>query len=712
VRFRAGPRTHRHELLITSPRADFYMETLPGTSRVGREAVVAPAEPRVAVALAKVLEHDDRDAVVASAVRDWLRVATRWMGRVTATEINDRPTWVVIGNGAPLPSAVRERLGDVPESGTWRLALDADGRDLLLALREAEPLTKLDEQAQRCLSWVEQHPGVDPPAALVTMRKGENGELEFGIDELWGHGLADRFAGLPGARDTRGAPDGHVAVVADAWAPDAVQAFVSEWAVALDDEARGVLDGLLEEHREAEDLVKLSLATSGEVEVPGLQGELMPFQAAGIHYALARRRAFIADEQGLGKTVQALATVELAGAFPAVIACPASLKLNWEREAARWLPHRKVAIVSGKRAVDTGDADFIVINYDILDAHRERLAKQSPGALILDESHYCKNPSAQRTKATLELAKSLPNDALRLALTGTPLVNRPKELVPQLRILGRLREFGSGSELERRFGATSERERLHWHLRRTCYVRRLKKDVLPQLPAKRRAIVPFDIDNDKEYRQAERNLVEWLAERFGTSGEFESRLDGAMRAEALVRVNALRQLVAAGKLSSAIGWIEDFLASGEKLVVFAAHRAIQQGLVDKFPGQPHILGSDTLQERDAAVQRFQTSPEARLCICSLKVAAHGFTLTAAANAAFLELGWTPAEHDQAEDRCHRIGQTDSVTAWYLLAADTIDERMAALIDAKREVVAAVADGRPATESAMIDGLLADYMRRS
>jgi SNF2 family DNA or RNA helicase len=569
----------------------------------------------------------------------------------------------------------------------------------------------VSEGAQRCLDWVSRNPDVTPPAALVTMREGENGEAEFVIDELWGHGLADRFAGLPGARDTRGAPDGHVSVVADAWAPVAVVAFVSEWHVALDDEARGVLDALLEEHRVAEELVSLSLATSGSVEVPELHGELMPFQAAGVQYALRRRRAFIADEQGLGKTVQALATVELDDAFPAVIACPASLKLNWQREALRWLPHRSVAVVSGKRAVDVGDADFIIVNYDILDAHREGLAALSPGALILDESHYCKNPRAQRTKATHELARTLPNGSLRLALTGTPLVNRPKELVPQLRILGRLREFGSGSELERRFGATSERERLHWHLRRTCYVRRLKKDVLPQLPAKRRAIVPFDIDNEAEYRQAESNLVQWLAEEFGSTGEFESRLDGAMRAEALVKVNALRQLVAKGKIASAIGWVEDFLASGEKLVVFAAHRAIQNALVEHFPDQPHILGVDTIPERDAAVQRFQTSPDARLCICSLKVAAHGFTLTAAANAAFLELGWTPAEHDQAEDRCHRIGQTDSVTAWYLLAADTIDERMAALIDAKREVVAAVADGRPATESAMIDGLLADYMRR-
>jgi SWI/SNF-related matrix-associated actin-dependent regulator 1 of chromatin subfamily A len=130
--------------------------------------------------------------------------------------------------------------------------------------------------------------------------------------------------------------------------------------------------------------------------------------------------------------------------------------------------------------------------------------------------------------------------------------------------------------------------------------------------------------------------------------------------------------------------------------------------VERFPDAVHIIGDDTPAERDAAVQRFQTDPDVRLCICSLRVAAHGFTLTAASDVAFLELGWTPAEHDQAEDRAHRIGQSDSVTAWYLLAAETIDERMAALIDSKREVVGAVTDGRAPSDASMIDELLASY----
>jgi SNF2 family DNA or RNA helicase len=522
------------------------------------------------------------------------------------------------------------------------------------------------------------------------------------LQELWGIGLGLGFASLPGSRD------GRPAVVADAWAPDAIQGWVVEHGAAMDDGARALLDELLIEHAEAEELVELSRATEAEVHIEGLGGELMPFQTAGVAYALKRRRVFIADEQGLGKTVQALAAIEHDHAFPAIVVCPASLKLNWKREADKWLPGRETVVVSGRKPVDTSDADVVVVNYDVVGAHRARLAALKPRALVLDESHYCKNPVAQRTKAVQELTNALPVDSLLLALTGTPLVNRPKELVPQLRILGRLHEFGSGAELERRFGANAERERLHWHLRRSCYVRRLKREVLPQLPDKRRAVVPFDLDNEAEYRHAERDLIAWVQEKYSSGDDVQSRVGSALRAEALVKVNALRQLVGVGKLHAAHSWIHDFLASGEKLVVFAAHRAVQRDLMERFPTAAHILGSDTLAERDAQVQRFQSDPDVKLCVCSLKVASHGFTLTAASDVAFLELGWTPAEHDQAEDRAHRIGQSDSVTAWYLLAADTIDERMAALIDAKREVVGAVTDGRATVDSSMIDALLESY----
>jgi SNF2 family DNA or RNA helicase len=451
--------------------------------------------------------------------------------------------------------------------------------------------------------------------------------------------------------------------------------------------ARELLDRLLAARAEALELVELSRSRDGALAVPGLAGELMPFQAAGVRYALRQRRVLLSDEQGLGKTVQALAAVEADGAYPAVVVCPASLKLNWAREARRWLPHRQ--------------GDITIINYERVGAWLEAHDLE-PRALIVDESHYCKNPRAQRTRDVLALSRRLAPGSLRLALTGTPLVNRPAELVAQLRILDRLRDFGDGESFAQRFGHAAARERLHWHLRRRCYVRRLKREVLDQLPPKRRVTVALEIDNRVEYDALEEDLVGWIRT------EIPDRLDAALRAQVLVKIGALRRLTARGKLAAALEWIESFAATGEKLVVFAHHREIQQAVLARFPAAARVLGTDGLAERDANVRRFQDDPEATLCVCSLQVAAHGFTLTAAANAAFLELGWTPAGHDQAEDRVHRITQDRAVTAWYLLAADTIDERIAALIDHKRAVVGSVTDGTLGDERSLLDSLLAEY----
>ena len=570
--------TRKHELLITTAQADAYMDALPGATRTGRYRVVAPRQPRVAVALAALLSGE-RDSILAPAVIDWLKVATKWSGRVGATAARGRAGLErerqrrAAAQGAREPRrAQADRAGLLAHPGR-----SSTGASALAELLREEPLTKVDQRALRALDWVDLHPGEPPPPALVMLTEDEeSGEQELVLEEIWGIGLAGGFASLPGARD------GRPAVVADPWAPDSIASGSTRTASGWTRGARELLDQLLVEHAQAEELVALSRATEADIHIDGLGGQLMPFQEAGVAYALQRRRAFIADEQGLGKTVQALAAIEADDAFPAVVVCPASLKLNWEREA-KWLQHRRAVVVSGRKAVDVGDAEIVIVNYDVVGAHLSRLARLKPKALVLDESHYCKNPAAQRTKHVLELAQSLPVDALLLALTGTPLVNRPKELVPQLRILGRLREFGSGAELERRFGANAERERLHWHLRRSCYVRRLKREVLPQLRTSAARSCRSTWTTRREYRHAERDLIAWVKDRFTSSEELKSRVDSAMRAEALVRVNALRQLVGNGKLHAAHAWIHDFLTSGEKLVVFAAHRAVQRDLMERFP---------------------------------------------------------------------------------------------------------------------------------
>jgi SNF2 family DNA or RNA helicase len=482
--------------------------------------------------------------------------------------------------------------------------------------------------------------------------------------------------------------------------------FLAERDAWIDPEALVELQQIREQHAHAAGLVALSSATDAPLDVPGLGGELKPFQRAGVTYLLAQRRAFLADEQGLGKTIEALATLEADGAYPAVVVCPASLKLNWMRELERWLPGRTAQALTGMGGGSIPPADITVVNYDILAARAPGLAAMAPKALVLDESHYCKNAAAKRTQAVGRLASSVPSDGLVLALTGTPVMNRPPELISQLRILGRLADFGSGAQFGQRFKGPDAHVRLHWHLRSRCFVRRLKADVLPQLPPKTRTVVPVELDNEAEYRLAEHDVIAWLRSRPLNLRELDAKVAAALRAERLVRLNALKLLAARGKLHAVLAWIHDFCSSGERLVVFARHREIQRAVIDRFPHALHILGEDTHAARDASLHAFQAADASdnQLIVCSIEVAGQGLTLTQASNVAFLELDWTPAKHDQAEDRCHRIGQQDAVNAWYLLAAGTIDETMATLLERKRAIIGAVTDGREESDEGIVDAL--------
>ncbi len=253
-----------------------------------------------------------------------------------------------------------------------------------------------------------------------------------------------------------------------------------------------------------------------------LGGELKPFQRAGVAYLLEQRRAFLADEQGLGKTIEALATLEADDAYPAIVVCPASLKLNWMREIERWLPGRSAQALSGTGSrrmrtdnPDTGrpgasaqgahgdakgtpipPADITVVNYDILAARAQTLGAMRRARSCSTSRTTARTPPPSAPRPWRSLASSVPTDGLVLALTGTPVMNRPPELIAQLRILGRLADFGSGAQFGRRFRGADAHVRLHWHLRARCFVRRLKVDVLPQLPAKTRTVVPVELDNE------------------------------------------------------------------------------------------------------------------------------------------------------------------------------------------------------------------------
>lgn len=663
----------------------------------------APVEDWVAHHVADILRRFP-ELMPSERVVAWLgEVERRWLGRVSTTRHDGRGWWVLETVAGEVPEALREgaieRPGHPADGGE-----PAQVATLLVPLTEGnahvlreQDSARLDAAAERCVSTLEL--GDDPPPARLLATHGVDG-ARLRLEVLWDPDTGAAFAALPGA-------EGAVMPV-DPWLYEPLEAFLALHRVEVTSMAAPVLERLRAEAAEAAAAIRASRATEADPleEVAAvLGGTLEPFQWAGVRYVLNARRAFLADEQGLGKTVEALAALEADGAFPAVVVCPASLKLNWERETARWLPHRSVAVVEGRVAVPP-TADILILNYEIVATQRETLARRRPRALVLDESHYCKNPQAKRTRAVRRLAEGMPHDALRLALTGTPVLNHADELISQLRVLGRLEDFGSGARFRAQFRGPLTEERLHWHLRRRCFVRRRKSEVLPQLPDKRQVVVPVALDNQREYKLAEDDVIAWLREQPLDLSELNAKIAATLRAQRLAQLGTLQRLAARGKLHAALAWIHDFLASGEPLVVFARHVEVQEAVMERFPDALHLLGRDSTEAREASVRRFQEDGDApQLIVCATRVAAQGITLTRASNVAFLELEWTPAMHDQAEDRCHRIGQHDAVTAWYLLAAGTIDETMARLIARKRGLVAAVTDGRRLDGDGLVEAVV-------
>jgi SWI/SNF-related matrix-associated actin-dependent regulator 1 of chromatin subfamily A len=708
-------RRKQHWVLIAAEHAPLARVL---AARAGLRALEGP---RGTFALAAV-EHDAQQiaelldqlemAGVDPRVQSWLARATTWHGTIDVAGPPEEAVFLLLGDSTRLPPELRERAVSAPGGATVALTLES-WRALEQGMRGF-----VSPAARRCVAALKEGRPA-PPAVLEISAVHEDTTfvLAPGHDatqlEAFGK-LAGAIPQRPSntARNPAARGREHVqlpAIRADPFCVEELDRFLAERDIWIEPEALVVLQEIREQHSHAAGLVALSSATDAALEVPGLGGELKPFQRAGVSYLLAQRRAFLADEQGLGKTIEALAALEADGAYPAVVVCPASLKLNWMRELERWLPNRTAQTLTGMGGhpqTRVPPADVTVVNYDILAARAPSLAAMNPKALVLDESHYCKNAAAKRTQAVARLAATVPSEGLVLALTGTPVMNRPPELIAQLRILGRLADFGSGAQFGRRFKGPDAHVRLHWHLRSRCFVRRLKADVLPQLPAKTRTVVPVELDNEPEYRLAETDVIAWLRSRPLDLSELDAKVAAALRAERLVRLNALKMLAARGKLHAALAWIHDFCSSGERLVVFARHREVQRAVIERFPHALHILGEDTHAARDASLSAFQAADKSdnQLIVCSIEVAGQGLTLTQASNVAFLELDWTPAKHDQAEDRCHRIGQQDAVNAWYLLAAGTIDETMATLLERKRAIIGAVTDGREEEDEGIVDAL--------
>jgi SNF2 family DNA or RNA helicase len=460
-----------------------------------------------------------------------------------------------------------------------------------------------------------------------------------------------------------------------------------------------------------------SRSTDAEIKVESIKGELLPYQRAGVAYASNAKRTFIADEMGLGKTLQAIATLEYVwDSYPAVVVCPPTLVLNWQAEYARWLPEKRVSVVSNRKEFpDKNLYDIVVVGYSNI-SHWEKELKGHQ-SYVFDESHYCKTPTAGRTKSAVKIARTAPKEGIVLCLTGTPVTNRPAEYASQLEILGKLKDFGGLWGFYRRYcgafqdsfgqwniSGHSHLDELNDRLRGNCYIRRTKDQVLKELPPviHNPILVEGTAAGMKEYHKAERDIIKYLQDRareialeLGQSPH-SAAVIAKIKAESnehLVRLSVLRRLSARAKMPVIEEWVQAHIDEGKKVVIAAHHREVVDELSRRFGGLK-IQGGMSVQEVEEHKHKFQnlSAEEAPVIVLSIQAAKTGHTLTASQDVLFVELPWTPADVDQTYSRCHRLGQQGSVTATYMLASRTLDEEIYSLIERKRGVVNSAVEG--------------------
>jgi SWI/SNF-related matrix-associated actin-dependent regulator 1 of chromatin subfamily A len=447
--------------------------------------------------------------------------------------------------------------------------------------------------------------------------------------------------------------------------------------------------------------------------------KLKPFQKEGVRriYEL-RGRALLADEMGLGKTIQTLDWIRrIPKHRPVVVVCPSSVKYSWQSEAmAHFGIHADVIEGQCKDPKQPLPSEIVIINYDILPSWLKVLQRAKPQVVAIDEAHYIMNLSARRTRAVHALAKKAKSV---IATSGTPMTNRPIELWSVLKAVNP-NIFPSRQEFAWRYcrprytpwgwkyDGASNTEELHRLLRKKVMIRRLKKDVLTELPPVSQRAVPFQLDSYKEYDEAQADFIKWLKKKNPTKAK------KAAKSEALTKIGYLIRLCAKLKLQWTENWIRDFLhGSDEKLVALTMHRFVIDHLREVFRGQVLFIdGRVKGKERHNVVRAFQSNRKYRLMLGNWKAAGVGITLTAASNIAALDLPWTPGDLMQGRDRIHRIGQTKPCTLHYLVALQTIEQKLVKMLQKKTKILNAVLDGHaPASRDVNIFDELLDEMKR-
>lgn len=498
------------------------------------------------------------------------------------------------------------------------------------------------------------------------------------------------------------------------------------------------LEKLVQEIKEQN---QLSTATTineeGEIHVPG--GVLYPFQSVGVRFLELKISTdggvIIGDDMGLGKTVQALAFLarSISERTPALIVCPANVKLNWARQVMVWIDGDiDCAVVEGNDFhpigkdgnkirsskypvinIKNNKPRVVITNYDLLKRFKIYFTEYGFQTIILDESHYVKESDSGRSKAAREIAKNIPR---RILMTGTPVLNRPRELWHQLHICApekwpKFTTFGYKycNPEERRvynrklgkyifikqFNGASNLDELHRRVVGQYMIRRKKKDVLKDLPDKTVFRTALDIDKKdrEEYDFAVKDFLSWAFEEGGSE-----KVERVSSAEAITKLTTLKRLCAESKVRAITEYCKEWLDSNEdeQLILFAHHQEVIDKLEDSIKNAGFtystIRGGDNSNKRQIAIDRFK-SGDARVFIASILAAGTGTDgLQVCQNMKVIERTWRPADMTQAEDRIHRIGQSAPCFVEYLDMEDSIDGKMAAIIAHKLNIIAKIVDG--------------------
>lgn len=465
-----------------------------------------------------------------------------------------------------------------------------------------------------------------------------------------------------------------------------------------------------------------------------------PYQNEGIAYGLMHGNCINGDAPGLGKTGQSIATVVAKNLFPCLIICPASLKYNWEAEWKLWTDHKPVILTDSIKHTwevfnRMGVYDVFIVNYESLskyfvvniDKPRGETLKAKhinfhPNinvfkSVIVDESHRVKDPSTLQSKLTFGITRG----KFVQLLSGTPIQNKPVDLLSQLSIIDKLKNFG-GPVAFREMCADEERwPEINEILRNSCFFRREKKDVLKELPDKYRQKVYCNINNQDEYNAAINDLEYYLKEYKQAS---DMQVAKSMKGKAMVQIGVLKNIAARGKLNDVLEYIDNVVESGEKMVVFIYLKEIADILRKRYPDALFFTGEESAEKRNSNIHEFQRctvcdkkferhdgsdhefSPsEHKLIFVNYKAGGVGITLTASSQVAFIEFPWHAADTDQCEDRCHRISQKNAVQVLSFIARETIEEDICNVINQKREMANTCTGAIDDTEESTINSII-------